>query len=348
MSDIDYSTIANPYDPSMNRQGPLGSINNSSSTNNVATNSIDTSIDPNLEATAIIKSGTTISDIFIENSIRSRAFQPKTQGFLIDARQGFIECMKLFVGTGGIIGGSLDIPDQTSTGSFHVDAQGNMWIGATTFAAAPFSVTSAGGGFITGGTIQTEADNGNSNPRMVMSGPNNSYEFLAGDVVIGEMKAEFVPFSGDGGIILQHGTQSVGVNVSGQNIGGGNRQFGIFTAPLEAYNGYFNVVDLDGQLGLLETNLRMDSDWLPYDAATFHLGNSTYPWKDIFITNNTATSTHFNPMINMDGTGAAVIIWKSDGTTPNGNLSGSAGDICLGADGGKAYYCTGTTNWTAM
>jgi hypothetical protein len=42
-----------------------------------------------------------------------------------------------------------------------------------------------------------------------------------------------------------------------------------------------------------------------------------------------------------------LTIWTSDGTTPNGNLSGFIGDICFGADGGKAYYCTGTTNWTA-
>lgn len=59
---------------------------------------------------------------------------------------------------------------------------------------------------------------------------------------------------------------------------------------------------------------------------------------------NIAVSTHFRRMIWL----GSLTIWTSDGTTPNGNLSGSIGDICFGADGGKAYYCTGTTNWTAL
>ena len=40
--------------------------------------------------------------------------------------------------------------------------------------------------------------------------------------------------------------------------------------------------------------------------------------------------------------------WVSNGTTPNGNLSGGTGDVCFYGDSGKVYYCTGTTNWTAM
>lgn len=59
---------------------------------------------------------------------------------------------------------------------------------------------------------------------------------------------------------------------------------------------------------------------------------------------NIVVSTHFKRMILLD----TVTLWKSDGTNPNGNLFGSIGDICFGADGGKAYYCTGTTNWTAL
>lgn len=40
---------------------------------------------------------------------------------------------------------SLDIPDTTTANSFHVDTSGNMWIGATTFAApAPFRVANTG------------------------------------------------------------------------------------------------------------------------------------------------------------------------------------------------------------
>lgn len=41
---------------------------------------------------------------------------------------------------------SLDIPDTTTANSFHVDTDGNMWLGATTFAAAVASISKAGVG----------------------------------------------------------------------------------------------------------------------------------------------------------------------------------------------------------
>jgi len=75
-----------------------------------------------------------------------------------------------------------------------------------------------------------------------------------------------------------------------------------------------------------------------YQEKSFNTGNV------LSLTSNAITSTNFKKMINLAGT----TLYKSDGTTPNGNLSGSAGDICFGADSGKAYYCTGTTSWTAM
>lgn len=62
------------------------------------------------------------------------------------------------------------------------------------------------------------------------------------------------------------------------------------------------------------------------------------------LVNNYTTSSYFKKEMVLDG----VTVWKSDGThTPNGNLSGTAGDICLNGDSGKIYYCTGTTNWVA-
>ncbi len=41
-----------------------------------------------------------------------------------------------------------------------------------------------------------------------------------------------------------------------------------------------------------------------------------------------------------------LLIYKSDGTTPQGNVSGSAGDVCYNGPSGQIFYCTGTTNWT--
>ncbi len=62
------------------------------------------------------------------------------------------------------------------------------------------------------------------------------------------------------------------------------------------------------------------------------------------IANAASVSTNYKIMMFLGG----VFIWKSAGVTPNGNLTGTAGDICLGADSGKAYYCGGGTTWTAM
>lgn len=41
-------------------------------------------------------------------------------------------------------------------------------------------------------------------------------------------------------------------------------------------------------------------------------------------------------------------MWRSDGTDPNGALTGTAGDICLNGASNTLTYCTGTTNWTAL
>jgi len=45
------------------------------------------------------------------------------------------------------------------------------------------------------------------------------------------------------------------------------------------------------------------------------------------------------------GVGSGPSLWLSDGTTPNGNLTGDAGDLCIYGDSGKMYICSGTTNW---
>jgi hypothetical protein len=90
------------------------------------------------------------------------------------------------------------------------------------------------------------------------------------------------------------------------------------------------------------------------------INSSDYESLPIYITNSRSASaqpimkidqdaivsTHFRRIFVEENTGHTL--WISDGTTPNGSLSGSAGDICFNGDSGKAYYCTGTTSWTAM
>lgn len=99
--------------------------------------------------------------------------------------------------------------------------------------------------------------------------------------------------------------------------------------------------------------------WIECDNAN-HTGNALYVTQAgansscavfasaggvaIATIQNTVTSIHFKKSISLGGT----ILWISDGTTPAGALSGTAGDLCLNADSGKSYYCTGTTNWTVM
>lgn len=65
---------------------------------------------------------------------------------------------------------------------------------------------------------------------------------------------------------------------------------------------------------------------------------------DVQINGNRLVSTNFTPVLKAKG----LTIYVSDGTTPNGALSGNAGDICFGADSGKAYKCTSTTTWVSF
>ena len=80
--------------------------------------------------------------------------------------------------SGAISGGTIDIGGLDAT-SFHVDSAGNMWLGASTYAAAPFKVSSAGdfsatsgsisGSLISGGTVSGTSININSGTFQVTS-----------------------------------------------------------------------------------------------------------------------------------------------------------------------------------
>lgn len=61
--------------------------------------------------------------------------------------------------------------------------------------------------------------------------------------------------------------------------------------------------------------------------------------------NTVVQSTHFRLLFKETNT---TSLWISDGTTAQGNLSGTAGDICFNAGSNKPEYCTGTTSWTAL
>ena len=58
------------------------------------------------------------------------------------------------------------------------------------------------------------------------------------------------------------------------------------------------------------------------------------------------TSTHFRKILTESGSG--VTLWFGDGTTGQGNLTGTVGDILFNGGSNKPEYCTGTTNWSAL
>jgi len=64
----------------------------------------------------------------------------------------------------------------------------------------------------------------------------------------------------------------------------------------------------------------------------------------ISVTQAAVTDTNFKKIASWAG----VTLWVSDGTTPNGNLTGTAGDVCYNGASSQPFYCTGTTNWTGM
>lgn len=80
------------------------------------------------------------------------------------------------------------------------------------------------------------------------------------------------------------------------------------------------------------------------NIATQSAGTLTDTTAVLELAQGALTSTNFKKLIVLAG----VTLWISDGTTANGNLSGTAGDICFNAGTNKPEYCTGTTNWTAL
>ncbi len=154
MPDLDYTTIDRPYSSSLNRTSetpvPLsGTVNPSDYNQNQGENTVET--------------GKTLNDIIISTWIKSRNYLPRKQGFIIDGRTGNIEAMNGFF-SGSIEASSIDIGGSDAT-SFHVDVDGNMWLGAGTFAAAIAKISNAGVGTfsnitITGGSVATSTLSG--------------------------------------------------------------------------------------------------------------------------------------------------------------------------------------------
>jgi len=135
--------------------------------------------------------------------------------------------------SGALSGGTIDIGGSDAT-SFHVDSTGNMWLGASTYAAAPFKVNSAGdfsatsgsisGDLISGGTISgTSIDINGGTFKVTSSGALTA----TNAEITGEINATSGSISGDllvGGTI--NSTDINGVNITGVSISGSSLQVG--------------------------------------------------------------------------------------------------------------------------
>jgi hypothetical protein len=124
----------------------------------------------NANADSIISAGaigfgqTTMNVLKVNQNMQSEDFETGVSGWQIKG-DGDVE-FNNGVFRGAITATTIDIGGADTT-SFHVDINGNMWLGAATLAAAPFKVTSAGAVTasnltITGGTgVANLSDAGN-------------------------------------------------------------------------------------------------------------------------------------------------------------------------------------------
>jgi len=152
MGNLDYTTIDNPYNGNLKR---ASSGNDSIVSEKIAgaettitsgsgAKASDAEINSPAQIGDEVISGQAMKDLWIESWIKSRNYKPKTSGFFIDGKKGYIEGMDIYI-SGSIVGGTIDIGGFDST-SFHVDAGGNMWLGASAYniSTNPFAVSSDG------------------------------------------------------------------------------------------------------------------------------------------------------------------------------------------------------------
>ncbi len=96
--------------------------------------------------------------------------------------------------------------------------------------------------------------------------------------------------------------------------------------------------------GIRFINNNPNSDGKVFDI-TQAFSTSTEPI--LKISQNGIISTNFRKILTETNTG--ITIWISNGTTPNGNLTGTLGDLCLNGALGHPFWCsTAPTTWTQI
>jgi len=98
--EFNYESIDLPYNNNMQRGGNSNSVEITPSTGfGVAegSGSSDSGGGSSGEG-VVLRAGQELTDVWVATWLKSRNFQPKTQGFMIDGKTGYIECMRIFVG----------------------------------------------------------------------------------------------------------------------------------------------------------------------------------------------------------------------------------------------------------
>lgn len=292
---------------------------------------------------ANILDGGSFNDLWIDSWIKSRSYKPKTHGFLIDGRLGYIECMKLYVGSGGIVGGSLSVPDDVSANSWHVDATGNMWSGCnledfnTDNDNADAYILNSGvskfqnltveggsiiGSVITGGTLQTAT----SGERVVITG-NDMYLYDAttggGGTITGDVSSIYFPRTDNSSMRFVLQKRASANNDTGNVM----EMFYNEAAPSGRYNylfignpgavaeenWYTDVVNIEASTGFQFATESRNNATNGFDE--FQIYNNDFPALGFTIEDNASRifiagnqSAAASPLNIVDGTGGGAII----------------------------------------
>ena len=162
---------------------------------------------------------------------------------------------------------------------------------------------------ITGNTIRTSA----SGLRVEMTSTDtNKISFYNSAALYGELEVSYTSPKGFISLLTQDGnglTLDTDIAVSGYNASALKSNGGTFDTYGNATN---RMIMMDGSAGSgtsmfgiqytsgtfrLITDLRLQSDWLPYATATQDLGSVSYKWQDLHLNNDFVYRTKHQPVM---------------------------------------------------
>lgn len=215
------------------------------------------------------------------------------------------------VNFGGMVAGSQNT-------IFIADPSKGIWLGNALYASAPFRVNMQGQVFASDLMIETTSSTGQ---RIVISSANNALQL----------------YDSNNNSIVDMGSQS-GVVLRLQT-------FSATKQPLLVQNDAGTPITGGSAIAAL-AYFKMSGNTSTSPAVAIENFGDVY---NLLLTQNSTVSNHFKQYIALgSSTGgfSTLKIWVSDGTNPNGNLSGTAGDPCFNGTSNQLYVCNGGTAWS--